>query len=164
MEQAIFGTSLTEADGISMPSGIMDDPSMIVVTKDQGQGAATISPQNVIACVGRLFPKCHSKAIWCCWISALSAILTSIELNQSGLLRFAGPQAGDGIPKMTLAGFPLYCVEALQPVGTQGDIVLGDYSQYVVASKLPYFADSSEVRFTSHGATLKLVVRTTRPQ
>ena len=84
-----------------------------------------------------------------------------MELNQSGLLRFAGPALGDGTPKMTLAGFPLYCVEACQPVGTQGDLILGDWSQLVIAEKVPQFPDSGEVRFIYHEHCFKLVVRLT---
>ncbi len=132
LDSSIIGTGGDGADGIAKPSRLIDDPSLITIPKDSGQPAGTITATNVTAMVGRLWPYSHRDAVFVCSISPLSAILNSVELNSSGLLRLRGTGGASMAHRATLAGFPLIPTEQNLSAGTCGDLMLCDFGEYAL--------------------------------
>lgn len=142
--------------GVGMPTGVINDSSTIVVAKESGQSAATIAAENVVKMVQALWPYCEPSAAWFCSKSAQRYIYSSTALQP--LLSFARPGNEPGNATATLAGFPLIPIEQAPALGTKGDLLLADFSQYALAKRgTPTMTASAHVRFIAHESMFKFV-------
>jgi HK97 family phage major capsid protein len=128
-------------NGAGQPLGILNAPSLVTVSKEGSQAAATILAANVLKMWGRLAPWCHRDAVWVASPSTLPQIYQlGLTINDpAGTQTYGGapvfiPSNG-GItqaPAGTLLGRPLLISDIAQPVGTKGDLVLFSPSQYAL--------------------------------
>lgn len=154
-------------DGAGQPLGILNDPALIVVTKETGQAAATITYENVKAMYARLHPACVPNACWIANQGTRAQMLGLVQYvkNAAGT-DFVG---GSGVPivkegpngEMSLLGMPLIFTEKLPALGAQGDIVLTDLTQYVVGLRQELsIAKSQHFYFDSDQMAYRILVRT----
>jgi len=62
--------------GEGQPLGIINDPALITVDKEDSQAAATITYQNVVNMFSRLAPSCFTNAVWLANPSVIPQLLT----------------------------------------------------------------------------------------
>lgn len=120
-----------QGGGGGAPLGVVNSNATAVVTKESGQAAGTVVEQNLLKMAGRLHPACWANSVWLISPSALPQLLT---LSQQ-----AGPATGERTVKlvddegiMRLMTRPVIVTDACSAVGTKGDIVLADFTKYVV--------------------------------
>lgn len=124
--------------GAGVPLGILSAPCTVSQAKDASQVAATITPTNIANMVSRLAPGSWSKAQWIVSPSALAALFTlaTVTKNVAGNENVSGhaPEFFSVLPdgKFSLCGRPLIVSDRCAALGTVGDVMLCDLSQYMV--------------------------------
>ncbi len=128
-------------DGSGKPLGILNDPALVVITKETTQAADTIIYENAIKMFSRLHPACQPNAIWIANSTCVPQMLSmSIAIGASGAFVPAVIQANG---RHSLLGLPLVFTEKLQKLGDLGDLILCDLSQYAVGLRRELSIDKS---------------------
>ncbi|NLW81409.1 MAG: phage major capsid protein, partial [Desulfovibrionales bacterium] len=118
-----------EGNGAGQCLGVMNSDLPVTVAKENAQAAGTIVAENVVKMLGRFKGNLRSAA----WF-----------VNQDCLAQFPLMTIGDmpvytpdfrGNPFGALFSLPIIPVEFCQTLGNLGDIVLGDFSQYLLVRK-----------------------------
>lgn len=124
--------------GAGAPLGILNCPCLVSVAKDGSQVAATLTPTNIAGMVSRLAPGSWAKSVWLVSPSALAALFTlkTVVTNVAGVENVGGfaPEFFSVLPdgKFALCGRPLVVSDRCSALGTKGDIMLVDLSQYMI--------------------------------
>lgn len=135
IDQAIFN-----GPGAGAPLGFMNSGALYVTPKDSGQTAGTITTSNILNMWSHMWAKSRQNAVW--FVnqdiepSLIPLTLGSPSLAQV-LLYNAPGIAGNNGQYGKMFGRDVIPVEQALPLGTQGDIVLVDLSQYVLAERMP---------------------------
>ncbi len=146
--------------------GIVNAPCAVSVAKDSSQVAATVTPTNLAGMVARLAPGSFAKAVWMCHSSVLASLFVmAVKVqNVAGTENVGGFGPGwftvnaDG--SMSLLGRPLIVSDRCQQLGTVGDIVLADLSQYLVGIRgEARLAVDTSVGFKSDEIYFRLTMR-----
>jgi HK97 family phage major capsid protein len=153
-----------KGDGVKKPLGALTtaNPSLITVTKESGQPAASITWNNVLAMFARMLPDCYDAATWTITPDALPEIFTmALPVGTGGSAVMIAPGAGNVAPTMTLLGRPIkWSRKAPGVLGTQGDISLADYRMYGIGDRQSVQLDTSEhVRFLSDKTVFRVIER-----
>jgi HK97 family phage major capsid protein len=144
--------AIINGDGIAKPLGVLNSPALIKVGADGAQDAGTVSVSNLTNMARRLWGPSHGSAIWLMGNDAFGQVLDLHEEN--GALLEIGPNG-----ERMLLQMPLELCEYTAPLGSEGDIILGDFSQYIVAEKPAQTLSSIHVRFVSDESAFKIRYR-----
>ena len=120
------------------PLGIIGAPCTVSVAKETSQVAATVVPQNLAKMIARLAPGSFKRAVWLAHPSVLASlfVMATVVKNVAGSENVGGfgpnwfTVNADGT--MALLGRPLIVSDRCAPLGTVGDIILADLSQYLI--------------------------------
>jgi len=140
--------------GAGEPLGILNADCTIEVAKETGQTAGTIVYENLTEMVGRLHPACFLNSVWICQVTAIPQLLQlSMAVGTGGSVY---PVLSETNGEWKILTRPVVFTEKTEAVGTSGDIILADLSQYVVGLR-------SEMRFDqsihAHFATDEMLAR-----
>lgn len=139
--------------GVGMYEGVINSPATIVVDKESLQGAATILYENIINMRARCWG--YGSAIWLYNHDCLPQLMQMNQVIGTGGVIVWQPSAREDAPDL-LFGRPAFPSEYTQTLGTVGDIVLGNWSQYLEGTLTPIQgAESMHVRFEQHERTFK---------
>lgn len=167
VEDAVF-----EGDGAGKPTGLVGAACKIQIAKESGQAAKTICGDNVIKMFAR-FPVRSRRSAGAAWLYnqdcepqlwKLSARTTATEgaSSTSDAMPMLVP-AGVGFNRTEfplLLGIPAIPVEYCETLGTAGDIVLTDLSEYILVEKeAAEMASSMHVRFLEAEQTFRMMYR-----
>lgn len=144
--------------GAGEPLGILNAACTVEVAKENGQAADTIVYENLTNMVARIFAGSFSNSVWVCHQSTIPQLLT---------LSLAVGTGGAPVPAMTesngqfrILTRPVLFTEKTSPLGDRGDIMLCDFSQYVVALRSGMTFDTSiHVHFTTDELLSRIVER-----
>lgn len=139
--------------GVGMYEGIINSPCVISVAKETGQAAATIVKENIDKMRSRCWG--YGNAIWLynhdC-LPQLRSLVQAVGTGGSTVNYFQTDANGNS----TLDGRPAFATEFTQTLGTVGDLVLANWSQYLEGTLSPLqSAESIHVRFENHERTFK---------
>ena len=170
--RSVFGQAIAfvqdddflNGNGANMALGAFNagNPSLVAVAKEPGQAAATILWQNIVNMWARLYPAGQMKAIWVANIECFPQLASMAFAVGAGGIPVWMPAGGvSGSPYATLMGRPLLFTEKMQALGTQGDIGLADFSQYLVGEKAGgvQVATSMHVYFVYDEMAFRFVLR-----
>jgi len=156
MDDAIY-----RGTGAGMPLGILNSPCLVTVAKEVGQPAATILFENIVKMWARMWGRSRPNSIW--------LINQDIEPQLFGMSLAVGvggipvylPAGGlSASPYGTLFGRPVIPIEQADTLGTVGDIMLADPSQYVMIDKSGIKAATSiHVKFVYDETAFRFVYR-----
>ncbi len=142
-------TAFISGDGVAKPRGVLNDPALIVVNKEVGQIADTIVWENLKKMYARLHPASLKNAVW--------VMNHMAKAQQLGLMQYATTADGsenvnghwvpalrdDGSGGFTILGIPVVFTEKMKTLGDQGDVMLVDFSQYIVGLRREMTFDKS---------------------
>jgi HK97 family phage major capsid protein len=154
--------SIVNGTGVGMPKGILAGAGpRVSVAKETGQAATTIVSQNVIKMWARMYAPNRRNAVWLINQDCEPQLLQmSIAVGTGGQLVYTPPGGLSGAPYGTIFGRPVLPVEYCQTLGTQGDIVLTDLSDYQMIEKGGIQSASSiHVNFTTDESVFRFVYR-----
>lgn len=150
--------ALIHGTGNGQPLGIMNSPSLIGVNPEAGQAITTILYENVIKMMARLHPSCWNNAVWLAHPSTLPQLMLQVLVVGTGGSEVKAFTFQDGTYR--LLGRPLFFTEKCQPLGTKGDLILVDRSQYLVGMRKDIVMDTSiHVHFTTVQNAYRCVMR-----
>ncbi len=132
----LIGDAIVNGTGAGKPLGIMSAPALVTVSKEAAQAAATVKTENVVKMWARLFAPCRKNAVWLINQDIEAQLYTmTLAVGSGGVVTYMPPGGLSGKPFATLLGRPVLPVEWCATLGTTGDIILADLSQYVTISK-----------------------------
>lgn len=161
--------AIIRGDGAGKPLGVLNAPCTVSVSKETNQTASTIWGPNIVKMWARMWARSRRDAVWLInqdvepqlWSLALEGRYGSAsgDADAVPIYREAGTVMNQG-EYATLLGRPVIPVEYCSTLGTVGDIILADFSQYLVADKgSPKQAMSVHVRFIYEENTYRMSYR-----
>jgi HK97 family phage major capsid protein len=147
--------------GSGMPLGVFNSGAAITVAAEGGQTAGTVVFENIVNMWARLYAPSRANAVWLVDQSVEPQLYTmSLAIGAGGIPVYMPAGGISGAPFSTLFGRPIITVEYLSQLGTKGDIVLADLSQYTVIDKGDVQqASSMHVRFLYDETVYRFVYR-----
>ena len=144
-----------------MPKGILATGPKVAITKEVGQKAKTIVAENIEKMYARMWSRGLSNAAFFvnqdCWpqIFQLHHVV-----GTGGVPMFIPAGGISQAPFGTLLGRPIVPIEQCATLGTEGDIIFADFSQYKLIDKGGIQTDSSiHVRFVYDESVFRFVMR-----
>lgn len=122
--------------------GIMNSAAKVTVAAKTGQGAGTIVAENITKMFACLPLKSKQRAVWLVHPDA-EAMLPLLTIGQQPV--YMPPGGLLDRPFATLLGRPVLPLEDCQALGTEGDIILWDPQEYILATKTGPTALRSDV-------------------
>lgn len=163
-----FGFMLDDAilygTGAGMPLGILNSNAVVTVSKEAGQAAGTITLNNVLAMYSRLWSRSMANAAWLVNVATLPQLYTMTLGGTAAVPVWLPPGGASESPFSTLMGLPVIPIEHAAALGTVGDVILADLTQYLMIDKgaLPggiQRASSIHVRFIYDETCFRWVYR-----
>jgi HK97 family phage major capsid protein len=161
--------AIINGSGAGQPQGIMNSGAVIEVAKDAGDSGVTISTPDILNMWSRMWSTSRANAVWIMNQDVEGKLypLTLGTGSATQLLYFPPGYMGgmnnspdNPGPFGRMLGRPVIPVEYCATLGTPGDILLADFSQYVMADKgAPQAASSIHVRFLNDETTFRFVYR-----
>jgi len=161
--------ALLRGTGAGVPLGVLNANCLVTVSKESNQAAGSIVPENLEKMYSRLPANSVENAAWLinvdCWPQLFK--LQHKVSNQAGTDFVGGtsifipPNTGiSGKPFGTLLGLPIIPMEQCSTCGTIGDVVLADYSAYLLATKGGIQqASSIHIAFLTDELALRFILR-----
>lgn len=146
--QSRINTAIVRGNGVGKPLGILNaGGSLITVSKETSQDAATILYSNVNKMWSRLYSECRANAVWLInqecepMLNGMAFVPAAFQPGGSttSLTAYtpvylpAGSIAGT--PYGSIFGRPVIPMQPCSALGTLGDIILTDLSQYMSLTK-----------------------------
>lgn len=150
--------AIVNGTGVGQPLGIMASPSLITVTRT---GAGAIVSADIINMWIRLWAPSRGNAVWFINQDVEGQLMNmGITVGLGGSAVYMPQNGLSASPYSTLMGKPVIAIEYAQTLGTSGDILLVDMSQYIVANKGgTQTAVSGHVAFLTDEQVFRLVLR-----
>jgi len=135
--------SFINGTGEGQPLGILNDPALITVSKEQNQPAGSVHYNNVVSMFSRLAPSCFKNAVWLANPSVIPQLLTmTINIGTGGAQI---PVFKEESNRFTLLGKEIIFTEKCPTLGSKGDLILADLSQYAIGMRKEIALDRSIV-------------------
>lgn len=150
--------------GNSMPLGVLNAPASIAQTRST-PGHFKLS--DAAAMLSRLQIRSWDTATWIMHQSVIPDLIQMVDNTSSNRLVWMTP-FGDGkvggaamkLPAAFLNGLPIYFTEKLPSLGNSGDVMLVDWSRYVVGNRMDLQIDvSPHVLFQSNQLMWRVIAR-----
>lgn len=160
-----FGDEFTSAiinerlngTGVGEYMGVMSSPCLLSINKEDDQVADTLKYENVINMRARCWR--YHQAIWLANHTTIPQLmLMNVKVGVGGAPVWQ-PSAREDHPDILL-GRPIVFTEYCKIVGDKGDLVLGNWGEYLEGVLQPLqTAESIHVRFDRHERAFKFWVR-----
>lgn len=124
--------AIVRGDGNGKPLGILSSDALISTAAESGQAAATIQLENVINMYSRLYAPFYNTAAWFINQDIIPQLYTMGQNNQNV---FIPNSSAANAPHGMLLGRPIIPTVECSALGTVGDIILADMTQYLTSVK-----------------------------
>jgi len=154
--------AIVNGTGAGMPLGILNSNALVSVAAEAGQAATTLLAENVIKIWGRRWVgRGSANYVWLVNQDVEQQLhQMSLPVGTGGALVYMPPGGLSQSPYGSLYGRPVIPVEYMPTLGTAGDILLADLSQYQAIDKGGIMGASSiHVRFINDETTFRFVYR-----
>lgn len=122
--------------GAGEPLGLLKSAALVSVAKESGQDADTVLSQNIMNIWSRMYAPCRRKSIWLINQDIEPQLFQMyVAVGTGGIPVYMPANGLSQSPYGTLMGRPVIPTQACQSLGSQGDIILVDFSQYLTATK-----------------------------
>ena len=153
--------AIINGTGVGQPLGILTSGCLVTVSKETGQASTTLLAENVIKMRARMWARSRTNAVWFINQDIEPELHTmSFASGTAGIAVYMPANGLSGKPYGTLYGLPVIAIEQCQTLGTLGDIILADMSQYILIDKGSMASASSiHVKFTTDETAFRFVYR-----
>lgn len=150
--------------GSKMPLGVLNAPATIQVSR-------SVPGHFKFADAATMFSKLHwrswGSSAWMMHYSLIPELMQMVDNSSHNQLVWLSPfgtgtdtAATQKFPMVFLNGLPIIFTEKLPKLGTLGDVVLVDWSQYVIANRMDLQIDvSPHVKFTTNQMVWRVIAR-----
>ena len=153
--------AIVNGTGAGQPLGILNAACLVSQAKETGQPATTILWDNLKKMYARIWARSRPNMIWLINQDCLPQLMSLTQpVGTGGVPVWIPANSAAGAPHETLLGRPMLAVEQCQTLGTVGDIILADFSQYLCIEKGGMqTASSIHVQFTTDETVFRFVFR-----
>ena len=130
--------AILTGDGAGKPLGILNSDALVTVAKESGQAAGTLLGANVNKMWHRHITRWRRNAVWVMHPDLEEQLPgLSIQSNGGSAEKFLwNPEGGfQNLDYQTILGRPVLFEDFCSAVGSKGDILLLDPSQYILLTK-----------------------------
>ena len=147
--------------GAGQPLGILNAPCLITVPAETAQTGLTIIWENIMHMYARFWARSMANGVWYINQNTLVQLMSmSMPVGAGGVPVWLPANAAQGRPLSTLMGMPVIAIEQCATLGTVGDIILADMTQYIAITKGGLqTASSLHVRFIYDEQVFRFVYR-----
>lgn len=143
--------------GAGQFEGVLNSPAVVGVTKETGQDADSIVYENIVNMRSRCWG--YQNAVWLYNHDCLPQLMQLVMVIGTSGVPMWQTSAREGEPDMLL-GRPAFATEYCPTVGDKGDVILGNWSQYLEGTYKPLeSAESLHVRFEYNERTFRFLMR-----
>ncbi|OQB11521.1 MAG: Phage capsid family protein [Firmicutes bacterium ADurb.Bin193] len=148
--------TILNGNGSGQPLGILNSPALVTVAKETDQ-TAKITVENLIKMWSRCWGRSRANAVW--YVNQeIEPLLYTLKIGDDPVYLPAGGLSEK--PYATLFGRPIVPLEQCSTLGSVGDIILGDMSQYLLIDKGGInTASSIHVRFLYDESVFRFIYR-----
>jgi HK97 family phage major capsid protein len=148
------GEAIFRGTGAGQPKGFMNSGSLISVTKETLQVASTIVGPNITKMWSRMYAPYRRNAVWLVNPEAEPELMRLAITGRTdggtattsfGAMIWMPANGISGLPYNTMFGRPVLATQHCAALGTVGDIVLADLTQYISAVKSGGVESSSSI-------------------
>lgn len=154
--------AILRGSGAGQPLGILNSPSLVTVAKTAAQTADTITLNNIQDMWMRTWGRSRQNLVWVT-NQDCEGQLNKLVLptgTSSGVAVYMPPTGVSGAPYSTLYGRPVMVMEHAATLGDLGDLILADFSQYLLIDKGGInTAQSIHVRFLYDENVFRFIYR-----
>jgi len=152
---------LFNGDGVTQFEGLLNAAATVSVAKESGQAASTVVFQNIVNIYSRMHAASRANSVFVINQDIEPQLFTmSLAVGDGGVPVYMPANGAAGSPFGTLMGRPVIPSEHCATLGTVGDIILADFSQYLHATKGGVqSAQSIHVNFTQSETAFRFVLR-----
>lgn len=145
--------------GGATPTGVLNDSALVTVTKETGQAAATINYENAVKMYARLHPALVKGAVWVANLNTIPSLQTmAITIGTGGSHIPALREDGSG--GFSILNIPVAFTEKVATLGTVGDFMLVNFSEYIIGIRKQVSVDfSMHEAFASDQLSVRAIVR-----
>lgn len=157
---AVEDEIINGAGGPAM-EGVLNANATVTVTAESGQSSGTILFENIVNMWSRMHAPSRANSIWLINQDIEPQLMTmTLSVGTGGVPVYIPANSASNAPYGTLMGRPVVPVEHCQTLGTEGDIILADFGQYLYASKGGIrTAQSMHVKFVENETALRFELR-----
>lgn len=159
---------IVNGTGVGQMLGVMNSAALVTITKEGSQVATTFVAENAMKMWSRCWGRSRQNAVWYInqdvepQLYQMNVKIKNVAgtENVGGMPVYLAAGTIAGQPYATLFGRPVIPVEYCATLGTKGDVLLFDPSQYVVIDKGGMqVAQSIHVRFLNDESTFRFTLR-----
>jgi len=153
--------AILRGTGAGQPLGILNSNGLVTQAAEGGQSSTTIVAENVIKMNSRLWARSQANAVWFINQDTLPQLsVMELTVGTGGIALWMPANGLAGQRYSTLYGRPVVPIEQASTLGTVGDILLLDLSQYLIIDKGGMNAATSiHVRFMFDEQVFRVVTR-----
>lgn len=159
-------TAFLAGTGSGQALGVLNASCLITVSKESGQAANTLLLQNLAAMVGRLSPSSFRNAVWLVHPTLVPKLylMSYTVQNLAGTENVGGSHVQaitqDAAGNLHIFGRPVEVTEACSALSAKGDIILADFSRYMIGMRADATIKKDESRyFDSDEIAFRLTLR-----
>jgi HK97 family phage major capsid protein len=132
----LLDDAIINGDGVGKPLGILQSPCLVTQAAENAQGSKTILFENIQKMWMRLPAPSRKNAVWFINQDVEQQLYSMSLIVGTGGISVWMPAGGASVGGYsTLFGRPVIPIEQAATLGTTGDIILADMSQYLLAVK-----------------------------
>ena len=147
-----------KGSGVGEPMGIQDAACTITQAKETGQAADTVIYENLTGCMSKMYPGGFQNSTWVIHQSCIPQLLSlSVAVGVGGNVI---PVMNERNGSFTILTRPVVFTEKTNILGDEADVMLCDFSQYVVGLRSDMRFDTSiHTHFTTDMLLARLIER-----
>lgn len=128
--------AVVRGGGSGQPLGILGAGALVTVSKEVSQAAGTFLYENLIKMYARMPARSLARASFFINIDVMPQLmLMTMPGGTSATPVYLPPTGAAAAPFGTLLGRPIVPIEQCSSIGTVGDVIFADFSQYLLAEK-----------------------------
>lgn len=144
--------------GAGEPLGVLNDPALVEASAETGQSADTFLYENCCNMLARLHPAAFRRAIWVANQTMLPQFMQMSLTVGTGGAPVKAVEERNG--RFYLLGKELIFTEKLPTLGTKGDVLLVDFSKYIIGMRREAVLDKSNAPgWTTDQVDFRVVLR-----
>lgn len=147
-----------KGSGTGQPMGVLNSACLVEVAKENGQTADTITYGNVLSMLSRLWAGSFLNSVWVAHPSTIPQLgILSVDVGTGGSVI---PVMKESNGQFSILTRPVIFSEKMETLGNKGDLMLCDFSQYVIGLREEMRIDfSPHLYFSSDEMAARLIER-----
>lgn len=127
--------AIINGSGVAKPLGVLNSNCLVSVSAEANQAATEIKPQNIL----KMYSRCSnpSRAEWYVNQDTIPALFTmALTVGTGGAPVMIANSGGlQDAPRLQMLARPINVIEHCKTLGTAGDIIFADFSDYAIIQK-----------------------------